>query len=175
MIKIYTDGSCRGNGKENSSGGWGVAVFKVREDGSLFCDHFAGDPCENTTNNREELKAMKYALMITQYDIYRNEECHIYCDSAYVVNMCREWIWNWQSHGWTRAGGKPIENLDLVQEIYYYLSLEFPNFTIFKVKGHAGEVGNELADAVATSNEAKIAKIMEENKEMFANEDKFDF
>ena len=28
MIKIYTDGSCRGNGKENSSGGWGVASFR---------------------------------------------------------------------------------------------------------------------------------------------------
>ena len=175
MIKIYTDGSCRGNGKENSSGGWGVAAFRVHEDGSMSCDHFAGEPCENTTNNREELKAMKYALMITDYDMYRNEECYIYSDSAYVVNMCREWIWNWQSHGWTRAGGKEIENLDLVKDIYCHLSREFPNFTIFKVKGHAGEIGNELADAVATQNEAKIAKIMEDNKDMFDQGNEFDF
>lgn len=175
MIKIYTDGSCRGNGKENSSGGWGVASFRVHEDGSMSCDHFAGEPCENTTNNREELKAMKYALMITDYDMYKNEECYIYSDSAYVVNMCREWIWNWQSHGWTRAGGKEIENLDLVKDIYCHLSREFPNFTIFKIKGHAGEIGNELADAVATQNEAKIAKIMEDNKEMFDSGGEFDF
>lgn len=174
MIKIYTDGSCRGNGTENSSGGWGVASFR-EEDGKLFCDHFAGESCENTTNNREELKAMKYALMITQYETYKNEECIIYSDSAYVVNICREWIWNWQSHGWTRAGGKPIENLDLVKEIYYYLSLEFPNFTIMKVKGHAGELGNELADAVATNNQAKIAKIIQENKDMFDSGEEFDF
>lgn len=175
MIKIYTDGSCRGNGKENSSGGWGVAAFRNKEDGSFVCDHFAGESCENTTNNREELKAMKYALMITQYEMYQKEECVIFCDSAYVVNICNEWIWNWQSHGWTRAGGKEIENLDLIKEIYYYLSLEFPNFSIVKVKGHAGDVGNELADAVATDNQAKIAKIIEENKEMFDREVEFDF
>lgn len=174
MIKIYTDGSCRGNGKENSSGGWGVVSFR-EDNGVLTCDHFAGEDCENTTNNREELKAMLYALMITQYGVYLPEECVIYSDSAYVVNMCREWIWNWQSHGWTRAGGKEIENLDLVKQIYYYLSLEFPNFTIMKVKGHSGELGNELADALATNNKAKIAKIMEENKEMFANGNEFDF
>lgn len=174
MVKIYTDGSCRGNGKENSSGGWGVAAFREVE-GQFVCDHFAGEPCEGTTNNREELKAMLYALMITQYDTYRNEECIIYSDSAYVVNMCREWIWNWQSRGWTRAGDKPIENLDLVKQIYIFLSEDFPNFTIIKVKGHAGELGNELADAIATSNKAKIAKIMEENRELFPGEEEFDF
>ena len=57
MIKIYTDGSCRGNGKENSSGGWGVVSFR-EDNGVLTCDHFAGEDCENTTKNREELKAM---------------------------------------------------------------------------------------------------------------------
>ena len=28
MIKIYTDGSARNNGKQNSTGGFGVVVFK---------------------------------------------------------------------------------------------------------------------------------------------------
>ena len=81
MIKIYTDGSCRGNGKENSEGGWGVASFKEKE-GQFFCDHFTGEYSDNTTNNREELKAMLYALMITQYDVYKKEKCIIYCESA---------------------------------------------------------------------------------------------
>ena len=49
MIKIYTDGSCRGNGKENSEGGWGVASFK-EENGQFFCDHFTGEYSDNTTN-----------------------------------------------------------------------------------------------------------------------------
>lgn len=166
MIKIYTDGSCRGNGKENSEGGWGVASFKEKE-GQFFCDHFTGEYSDNTTNNREELKAMLYALMITQYDVYKKEKCIIYCDSAYVVNICNDWIWIWQRKGWVRSGGQPIENLDLIKQIYQYLSEPFPNFTIEKIKGHSGTIGNELADAVATNNKEKIAKIMEENKEMF--------
>ena len=41
------------------------------------------------------------------------------------------------------------------------------NVTLKKIDGHKGILGNELADAVATNNKAKITKIMEENKEMF--------
>lgn len=166
MIKIYTDGSCRGNGKENSEGGWGVAVFEDRETGP-FCLCFEGGYAKDTTNNREELKAVLKALELTQEEHFKNRKCVIYCDSAYVVNICNEWIWNWQSHGWTRAGGKEIENLDLIKQIYDYLIIEFNNFSIEKIKGHIGDLGNELADAIATNNGAKIAKFMKENESCF--------
>ena len=170
MVKIYTDGSCRGNGKENSSGGWGVAVFEDRDTGP-FCLCFEGAYAEDTTNNREELKAMLKALELTQLDLLKSRQCIIYSDSAYVVNICNEWIWSWHSHGWTRAGGKQIENLDLIKEIYNYLTIEFNNFSIQKVKGHVGNPGNEFADAIATNNGAKIATFMRENKDMFDCED----
>ena len=166
MIKIYTDGSCRDNGKENSEGGWGVAIFEDRETGP-FCLAFEGAYAVKTTNNREELKAMLKALELTQGSELKDKECVIFCDSAYVVNICNEWIWKWQSHGWTRAGGKEIENLDLIKQIYDYLTIEFNNFSIQKIKGHVGHPGNELADAIATNNGAKIAKFMRENKNMF--------
>ena len=163
ILNIYTDGSCQGNGKSENTGGFGVVVLDNNE--NLIYNY--SKQTTNTTNNREELKAMLYALMITQYDVYKKEKCIIYCDSAYVVNICNDWIWIWQRKGWVRSGGQPIENLDLIKQIYQYLSEPFPNFTIEKVKGHSGTIGNELADAVATNNKAKIAKIMEENKEMF--------
>ena len=51
---IYTDGSCRGNGTENSSGGFGVVITK---DNKLVATY--RKDCEtSTTNNREELKAI---------------------------------------------------------------------------------------------------------------------
>lgn len=169
MVEIYTDGSCRGNGKENSSGGWGVAAFVQVED-KYYCDMWTGDYCDDTTNNREELKAMNQALMLINLGAYAEKKCYIYSDSAYVVNMCNDWIWKWANNNWTRSGGKPIENLDLVQNIYNLMRGTHANFTIVKVKGHAGKVGNELADAIATNNQAKIAKIMKENEELFIND-----
>ena len=51
---IYTDGSCRGNGTKNSSGGFGVVITK---DDELIATY--RKDCETTTtNNREELKAI---------------------------------------------------------------------------------------------------------------------
>ena len=169
MVEIYTDGSCRGNGKENSKGGFGVVAVV---DGLV--EFIYNEDAIDTTNNREELKAIICALELTQTD-YKHNQCIIYSDSAYCVNMCKEWIWSWHSRGWLRAGNKPIENLDLVKQIYNYLTIEFNNFDIVKVKGHNGNLGNEIADALATFDKAKLAKIYEDNKYKFMNGIKFDF
>lgn len=56
---IYTDGSCRGNGTENSSGGFGVVITKDNE----LVATYRKDCETDTTNNREELKAILYAFL----------------------------------------------------------------------------------------------------------------
>lgn len=160
-IDIYCDGSTKGNGTENSSGGFGVVAL-YEELNRPFVNTMYGEQCKGTTNNREELKAMLYALEWTQTE-FKSCECIIYSDSAYVVNICNEWIWNWCNRGWTRAGNKPIENLDLIQKIYEYLTIPFNNFSIRKVAGHCGVLGNEIADALATNDTAKLAKIFQDN------------
>jgi ribonuclease HI len=63
----------------------------------------------------------------------------------------------------------------LVKQIYSYLTIEFNNFDIVKVKGHNGNLGNEIADALATFDKAKLAKIYEDNEYKFMNGIKFDF
>ena len=118
---------------------------------------------EDTTNNREELKALLYALDLTQTK-YKNEKCVIKSDSAYCVNMFNEWIYNWHKNNWTRPKNQPIENLDLVKQIWEYCKLEWPNFTVEKVPGHSGLLGNTLADALATNNHKKIAEILKNNE-----------
>ena len=90
---------------------------------------------------------------------------------AYTVYCCHwynhwvpAWIFNWYNNNWKLASGKDVQNLDLIETLYKYVSKNFSNCQIEKVKGHSGDVGNELADALATGNKAKIEKTILENR-----------
>lgn len=169
MIEIYTDGSCCGNGKETNVGGFGV----VSMCGNLIKDKY-GCRYENTTNNRMEMEALLYALDLSQTK-YQNDKVIIYSDSAYCVNIFNNWIHSWARNGWTRAGNKTIENLDLVKKFYKYVTIPLPNFEVVKISGHSGFIGNEIADALATNNEAKLAKILQENEDLHEKYSSVDF
>lgn len=157
MIEIYTDGSAKNNGAKNNSGGAGICVIsagKVR----LTASHQE----DNVTNNQMELKGLLYALHLAQ-TLYSYDLCVIKCDSAYCVNIFNSWINSWYQHGWTRGGNKPIENLDLIKQLWEYKQINYPNFRVEKVAGHMGLLGNEIADACATADRAKLDKIFLEN------------
>lgn len=169
MIKMFCDGSAKDNGKENNIGGYGLVIFR---DDILIYHH--GEQCVDTTNNREELKALIHALKLSQ-TTFKNEVCVIYSDSAYVVNMCNEWIRNWARNNWLNSKKVTVENIDLVKQIYDYIILDFPNFQITKVSGHSGVLGNELADAMATNNQAKFDKFLKTYDVIHTQEVFFDF
>lgn len=157
MIEIYTDGSAKNNGAKNNCGGAGICVIsagKVR----LTASHQE----DNVTNNQMELKGLLYALHLAQ-TLYSYDLCVIKCDSAYCVNIFNSWIDSWHQHGWTRGGNKPIENLDLIKQLWEYKQINYPNFRVEKVVGHMGLLGNEIADACATADRAKLDKIFLEN------------
>ena len=153
MIEIYTDGACKGN---PGPGGYGVVAF----DGDIIIHAFSEESNEDTTNNREEMKAIIHAFKFAENYLNPNETVIVYSDSAYCVNMINDWIWTWSKNGWKNSKKKEVENIDLVKEIYKYVNREFFNCQVVKVKGHAGSAGNELADALATCNEKKYLKIL---------------
>ncbi len=151
-MDFYTDGSTRCN---PGPGGFGVISL---DDNFILYLHT--EDCNNTTNNREELKAILHVL--------KNFYCadfsiNIFSDSAYCVNMINNWIWNWANNEWKNSKGREVENIDLVKEIYHYLQLA-KNITIVKVNGHNGILGNELADALATGNKTKFLTLCRKNK-----------
>ena len=156
MIKIYTDGSCRSNGKENSNGGFGVVVFK---DNKII--YYYKEQCEDTTNNREELKAILHAFDLAQTK-YKNETCIIYSDSSYCVNICNNWIYSWAKNNWINSKKKQVENIDLVQSFYDYLTIDFFNCQVVKITSHIGITENELADALATNEIARFNRIVKD-------------
>lgn len=145
---IYVDGSCRGNGTEHSSGGYGIIICN---DNFKFIDCYQHLE-ENTTNNRQELKGILYCLIK-----FGNQRPIVYSDSAYCVNTLTKWMYNWANNNWLKSNNQQPENLDLIQG-YYNLCLQGYVIELNKIKGHNGILGNELADKLAT-NEMTIKEI----------------
>ncbi|MFO1328617.1 MAG: ribonuclease HI [Rubrivivax sp.] len=133
-VQIYTDGACKGN---PGPGGWGAWLRSGTHEKELW----GGDP--HTTNNRMELTAVIEALA----SLKRHCRVAIYTDSEYVRNGITTWIHGWKKRGWTTADRKPVKNVEL------WLRLdslrEQHDVQWHWVKGHAGDPGNERADALA--------------------------
>lgn len=133
-VVVYTDGACKGN---PGPGGWGAWL----KSGAHEREMFGGETL--TTNNRMELTAVIQALASLK------RRCHvvIYTDSEYVRNGITSWIHGWKTRGWKTADKKPVKNVDLWQRLDALR--EQHDVTWRWVKGHAGDPGNERADALA--------------------------
>lgn len=154
MVKyhIFVDGSSRGN---PGAGGWGMIV--MNEEGSkILC--VESDYEDYVTNNRMELKAMICALGYAESHL--DDQFVIYSDSAYVVNSCNSWMRGWAANGWRNSKKVTVENVDLMKALWGYISRQFPNFEIQQCKGHNGDLGNELADALATKDLKKFENLI---------------
>ncbi len=143
-IIIYTDGASRGN---PGPGGWGVSVqhptHRVVE---------LGGAEGHTTNNRMELTAILKALEYCKEHLGKAEKIEINSDSSYALQGVTKWIYGWFKNNWQTADGQPVANQDLWEAIYqliwYFKSKCDIQFN--KVAGHAGVLGNERADLIAT-------------------------
>ena len=134
VLKIYTDGACRGN---PGIGGWG-AILKY-ESSIKEINGFE----KETTNNIMELKAVIESLK------QLNRKCNIIIttDSNYVKNGITKWIHNWKLNGWKTANKKPVKNKDLWMQLD---ELSKQHQIKWKwIKGHSGHPENERADTLA--------------------------
>ena len=150
----YTDGACSGN---PGPGGFGVVCLNKCYSQTIMgysLNYCYNEFCDNTTNNREELKAILHVIKFAAAD--KENSYLVYSDSAYAVNSINTWMYEWARNGWINSKKKPVENLDLIQEIYSYLEFPMKNFDLRKINGHSGHLGNELADALSTNNRKKF-------------------
>lgn len=136
---IYVDGSCRDNGNSNAVGGFGVVAI---DDDQIFT---YGRREVGTTNNRQELKAVLYAM----FEFGDKEFAPtVYTDSAYVYNIFTDWMYMWEMRGWLKGDGTVPENLDLIQAYFDHEKRGY-HINLKKIKGHSGYIGNEMADKLA--------------------------
>lgn len=160
MLYIYIDGSCCGNGKKDSRGGYGIVIFDDRRNLiDAYCEQF-----DNVTNNQMELRAFlkTFELLNTKY---KNQQATIYSDSAYCINILTSWIYSWSKNNWKNSKNETIKNLDIVLSLYEYYNINFfiNQIYIIKVDGHKGIIGNELADALAQADVPKFSNIILQN------------
>jgi ribonuclease HI len=133
-IEIWTDGACRGN---PGPGGWGALM----RSGSHVRELHGGE--RDTTNNRMELTAVIEALAAVK----RTGHVVIHTDSQYVKLGITEWMAQWKRRGWKTSDNKPVKNLDLWQRLSELAAAHRVDWRW--VRGHAGDQGNERADALA--------------------------
>lgn len=142
-VKVFTDGSARGN--PDGPGGYGAVIQFVDKAGQMHVREYSGGYVR-TTNNRMELLAAIVALEAL------TKPCRVILtsDSQYLTNAFNQhWIENWQAKGWRTAGKSPVKNVDLWQRLLK--AMEPHEVTFVWVKGHAGHPENERCDQLATA------------------------
>ncbi|MBT4122544.1 MAG: ribonuclease HI [Candidatus Ruthia sp.] len=142
-IIIYTDGGCRGN---PGIGGWGVWLRYGDHDKKLKGSE------KDTTNNRMELTAAIKALEAIKSSTI---DIDLYTDSKYVMSGINEWIKGWRLRGWKTANKKPVKNVDLWQQLDEVNTKH--NVHWYWVKGHSGDIGNDMADELANQAMDKLS------------------
>jgi ribonuclease HI len=149
-VKIYTDGSAKGN---PGLGGFGIVMERV---GTDYVKEFS-QAFRHTTNNRMEL----LGVIVSLEKLKKKASVLITSDSKYVIDsVVKGWVFNWE-----KTNFKDKKNPDLWKrflEVYRKHDVEFE-----WVKGHNSHPQNERCDVLATSaysNGVLIDEYYEKNK-----------
>ena len=160
-LRIFTDGACSGN---PGPGGW-AALFALPTGNKIIsgCE-------EETTNNKMELLAVAKALTEVidgEWDSDKRiiddyNEIEIHSDSAYVVNAInKNWLSAWSMNGWKTTRGEQVKNGELwfaVKEYLVQAKCEGIVISFVKVKGHSGNLFNEMVDKRARLESLRAKK-----------------
>jgi len=158
---IYTDGACKNNqNKYTRVAGCGV-YFDNKNNSNLQIDNISVKlEGAKQTNQVAELTACILGIeeLIKKSMIMQN--IIIKTDSMYTINCITAWFDGWKKKGWRKSNGKPVDNLELIQKLHYYITTH--NIKFVHVKAHTLEpnkddpsyddwYGNMMADKLATN------------------------
>jgi ribonuclease HI len=135
-VVAYTDGACSGNP------GVGAWAYRLEWPDGTAEERAEAEPM--TTNNREELKAVREALRAVRARIGDDPAWRVLVrtDSLGVIN--------WLTRRWKRN-----KNLDLLAEIDPLVDgrVHFQH-----VRGHSGDPGNDRVDRLAVAAYQELAR-----------------
>jgi ribonuclease HI len=133
-IRIYTDGSSKGN---PGPGGYGAVMLSEQGHRRELAQGF-----RMTTNNRMELLSVIVALETIKTD---DALVTVYSDSKYVVDAVeKKWVFKWEKKFFENK-----KNPDLWKRFLKIYRQHIVRF--IWVKGHANNVENERCDRLAVA------------------------
>ena len=133
-VRIYTDGSAKGN---PGPGGYGIVLLSDEGHRKELAKGY-----RKTTNNRMELLSVIVALEMLKS---RPTDVLVYSDSKYVVDAVeKKWVFNWEKKYFDKK-----KNVDLWKR--FLIIYRQHNVKFFWVKGHANNVENERCDKLAVA------------------------
>jgi len=157
-IIIFTDGAVPNNQLKGNRKG-GVGVFFGQDDIRNISLGIKETSKVKVTNQVcELLGCIKAIETLVSTEKIGNKSIEIRTDSMYIVNTINEWAKKWEKNNWKKADNKPIQNEELVKQLYY-LAINF-DVKINHVKAHTTEpsidspnyvdwYGNFMADKLA--------------------------
>ena len=133
-IKVYTDGSAKGN---PGPGGYGIVLLSDEGHRKEVAKGY-----RKTTNNRMELLSVIVALEMLKA---RRMDVVVFSDSKYVVDAVeKKWVFNWEKKYFDKK-----KNVDLWKR--FLVVYRQHNVKFIWVKGHASNVENERCDKLAVA------------------------
>ncbi len=143
-VTAYTDGSA-----EVKSRRGGIGVYIVFDHDGRTIEDTISVGFSETKTGRMEILAMIHAIARIKPESRASTVITVRSDSQYVVNSVEKgWVWNWDRH----EGLENRTNGDL-WKIFLEVYKTYPigNVKLRWVRGHNGNVGNEIADMLAGS------------------------
>lgn len=146
-VKIYSDGSSRGN---PGPGGYGSILKYVDPNGQLHVKELT-EGFKETTNNKMELLGVIVAFECLKKPC----DVEVYSDSKYVIDAFRQkWIDSWVEANFRRGKKNEVKNIELWERLLK--AIEPHNVTWNWIKGHNGHPENERCDELATKSADSI-------------------
>jgi ribonuclease HI len=141
-VVVYCDGASRRN---PGLGGWGSLIIQDNKD--VF---ELGGFSSHATNNQMELTAVIKGL--EHIESLGKKNIIILTDSSYVIHGIKDWVPSWKKSNWQTVLGTPVKNKDLWQSLDLVVTkIGRKHITWQHVPGHAGVLGNERVDTIASS------------------------
>lgn len=144
IVTIYSDGGYR---QELGYGGYGTIMTCGAD--SLFVYGGYGDVSNNTMELEAVLAGLRRLIVPCRVNVVS--------DSRYICDGLNEWMLGWANNNWRKSSGQPVANMAQWQELFSLAQIHIIRATW--VKGHAGDVPNQVCDHLATIGMFQTANV----------------
>ncbi len=180
-VVLYPDG---GYDHTTRKGGWGIHGYcyskeipkkgsgcptahltldgysKIKPDTAItplcYIDAIGSLATPDTTSNTAEIHALVNAIRFINHisTLYNVTHALILQDSQHAVNCANGWAQKIKDNQWRKPDGDMVEMRPLLETLLVALEQKTISIVVDKVKGHNGDLGNTLADNLATDGKA---------------------